>query len=196
MRGVPRVLAWIGAFVVLAAPSASGQTSAVPKVSARQYTGGSATVSVRGATEFSAEVPLNTQASMSDGEMTWLQFGASGSEAPNALITYSLYEVGVSAGKGKFGGHHGWREAAVLRQLGGDGKRDLGALHLPGHHLVRRRHRQDGHGGYGHQIQREVLTGWEQRAVPREAAYPRFACASTWATRRAASAQFTVGATS
>jgi hypothetical protein len=72
-------------------------------VSARQYIGGSATVSVRGATEFSAEVPLNTQASMSDGEMTWLQYGASGSEVPNALITYSLYEVGVSAGKGKFG---------------------------------------------------------------------------------------------
>jgi hypothetical protein len=103
MRGIPRALASLGAFVVLSAPCASGQTAAVPKVSARQYTGGSATVSVRGATEFSAEVPLNTQASMSDGEMTWLQFGASGSQAPNALITYSLYEVGVSAGKGKFG---------------------------------------------------------------------------------------------
>jgi hypothetical protein len=59
-------------------------------------------VSVKGATEIAAEVPLNTQASISDGGMTWLQYGASGSEAPNALITYSPYEIGVSAGKGKF----------------------------------------------------------------------------------------------
>jgi hypothetical protein len=71
-------------------------------VSARQYTGGSVTVSVRGVVEISAEVPLNTQASISDGEMTWLQYGASGSATPNALITYSPYEVGVSVGKGKF----------------------------------------------------------------------------------------------
>jgi hypothetical protein len=95
------LLASVAALVCLA-PHASGQTATIPKISARQYTGGSATVSVRGVVEIAAEVPLNTQASISDGEMTWLQFGASGSEAPNALITYSPYEIGVSASKGKF----------------------------------------------------------------------------------------------
>jgi hypothetical protein len=90
------------ALLVCLAPYAAGQTGKTPKVSARQFTGGSATVSVRGVVEIAAEVPLNTQASISDGEMTWLQYGASGSETPNALITYSPYEVGVSVGKGKF----------------------------------------------------------------------------------------------
>jgi hypothetical protein len=37
-----------------------------------------------------------------DGEMTWLQFSVSGSEAPNALITYQPGEVGITVGKGKF----------------------------------------------------------------------------------------------
>jgi hypothetical protein len=90
------------AFLVCLASHVAGQNGKTPTVSARQYTGGSATVSVHGVVEIAAEVPLNTQASISDGEMTWLQYGASGSAEPNALITYSPYEVGVSVGKGKF----------------------------------------------------------------------------------------------
>jgi hypothetical protein len=96
-----RVISTVVLLVCLA-PHASGQTGKTPTITARQYTGGNATVNVRGVVEIAAEVPLNTQASISDGEMTWLQFGASGSETPNALITYSPYEVGVSVGKGKF----------------------------------------------------------------------------------------------
>ena len=75
------------AFLVCLAAHAAGQTGKTPTISARQYTGGSASVKVSGVVEIAAEVPLNTQASMSDGEMTWLQFGNSGSETPNALIT-------------------------------------------------------------------------------------------------------------
>jgi hypothetical protein len=101
MRRIPLLL-WSFAALVCLAPRAAGQTGKTPTVSARQFNGGSATVSVHGVVEIAAEVPLNTQASVADGEMTWLQFGASGSEAPNALITYSSYEVGVSVGKGKF----------------------------------------------------------------------------------------------
>ena len=41
-------------------------------------------------------------ASIGDGEMTWLQFGVSGADTPNALITYGNGEVGVSLGRGKF----------------------------------------------------------------------------------------------
>ena len=38
---------------------------------------------------------------MSDGEMTWLQFGDSGSAEPNMLLTVSPYEVGFGVAKGK-----------------------------------------------------------------------------------------------
>lgn len=73
----------------------------VPKISARSYTGGSAKVTVTGAFQIDANVAINIEASMSDGEMTWLQFGVSGSPEPNALITVSEQEVGVSGGRGK-----------------------------------------------------------------------------------------------
>jgi hypothetical protein len=80
-----------------------GQTSGFPTISARQYTGGSTMLTVSGSARIDQEIPLNHQASYSDGEMTWLQFGASGSEAPNALITYGEnQEIGISVGKGKF----------------------------------------------------------------------------------------------
>ena len=82
--------------------SAVGQTDGYPTISARSYTGGSATVSVKGAGGFDQEVPINAQASFSDGEKTWLQFGASGAPTPNVLITYGDGEVGVSVGRGKF----------------------------------------------------------------------------------------------
>lgn len=90
----------LGLAPVLAAQT--GRAPATPpKISARSYTSGSATVKVTGGFQIDAEVPINTQASMSDGEMTWLQFGASGSKDPNALITVSASEIGVSAGQGK-----------------------------------------------------------------------------------------------
>jgi len=80
-----------------------GQTSGFPTISARQFTGGSAKVTVTGSVKIEQEIGLNTQASIGDGEVTWLQFGASGSEEPNALITYGeTKEIGVSVGKGKF----------------------------------------------------------------------------------------------
>ena len=54
-----------------------------------------------GSFKVNAVIVLNTQASFSDGEMTWLQFGESGSAAPNSLITVSPDEIGVSASRGK-----------------------------------------------------------------------------------------------
>jgi hypothetical protein len=89
---------------VCLAPPLAGQGRAPakpPTISARSFTSGNATVKVTGAFRIDAVVPINTQASVADGEMTWLQFGASGSKDPNALITVSSYEVGVSAGQGK-----------------------------------------------------------------------------------------------
>lgn len=76
----------------------------VPVISARQYKSGSATVVVKGSFQVDQAIAINTQASMSDGEMTWLQFGASGSAQPNALITYGEGigdGVGVNVGIGR-----------------------------------------------------------------------------------------------
>ena len=101
MRG-RGILAGLTLLVLLAAPAA-GQTSGFPAISQRQYTGGSAKVTVTGSARIDADIPLNAQASYSDGEVTWLQFGVSGSEDPEALITYGdTKEIGITVGKGKF----------------------------------------------------------------------------------------------
>jgi len=72
---------------------------AVPTISGRSFTAGSATVTVTGTFEVQAEIPINDKASFGDGEMTWLQFGVSGSKEPHATITYGQ-EVGVMVGRG------------------------------------------------------------------------------------------------
>ncbi len=74
---------------------------AVPVISARSYVGGSAKVKVTGSFQMDDLIPINTQASYSAGDMTWLQYGASGSEAPNALVTISTDEVGIGVARGK-----------------------------------------------------------------------------------------------
>jgi hypothetical protein len=52
----------------------ASRTPTTPAISARSYTSGSAIVKVTGSFQIDAEIPINTQASLSDGEMTWLQF--------------------------------------------------------------------------------------------------------------------------
>ena len=78
------------------------QAQEFPKISQRQFVDGSARVVVTGAFSINEDVKINTKASYGDGESTWLQFGASGSEQPNVLITYSeTKEIGITLGKGK-----------------------------------------------------------------------------------------------
>jgi hypothetical protein len=95
-----------GLVMAALATPAPAQTpdSVVPTISARQFKGGSAKVIVKGSFQIDQVVAINTVASISDGEMTWLQFGASGSAQPNALITYGQdigEGVGINVGKGK-----------------------------------------------------------------------------------------------
>lgn len=98
-----RVLFTLLASCLILSRSGHGQTSGFPDISARQYTEGSAKVSVTGSTRIDQEIPLNAQASYSDGEVTWLQFGVSGAEEPNSLITYGqTKEIGITVGKGKW----------------------------------------------------------------------------------------------
>lgn len=88
------------AVLVLGARPAPGQ--AYPPISARQFTGGSVKILVTGSFNVNADVPINTQASIGAGDMTWLQFGVSGSSAPEALITYGdNQETGITVGSGK-----------------------------------------------------------------------------------------------
>lgn len=104
MRSLQPVLGVVAMGVAVAFTfSASWAADAVkvPVISARTYVAGSATVTVTGSFQVKAEIPINQQASLSDGEMTWLQYGASGSETGDVLVTVSPYEIGVSVGLGK-----------------------------------------------------------------------------------------------
>jgi hypothetical protein len=88
---------------LVAVPPALAQEPAYPTISSRQFTAGSIEVRVTGSQNIDEKIPINSQASIGDGEVTYLQYGASGSESPNSLITYTQTgEVGVSVGKGKF----------------------------------------------------------------------------------------------
>ena len=86
----------------LRAPSAEGQASPIPIISTRQFTGGSAKVKVTGSEQIDADVPINTQASISDDGHVWIQYGASGAPTPNLLVTVHDGELGFGVGKGKF----------------------------------------------------------------------------------------------
>jgi hypothetical protein len=95
-------VAAIGMCLALFPSPAGAQTDGPPPISERQFTGGSVKVRVTGAAEIDQEIAINTKASYADGGMTWLPFGISGSEAPEALITYGeTGEIGISVGKGK-----------------------------------------------------------------------------------------------
>lgn len=92
------LLSSIGALVLAKAAGAQ----AYPPISARQFRSGSVKIVVTGSFTVNADVPINAQASIGDGEMTWLQFGVSGSSTPEALITYGQnQETGITVGSGK-----------------------------------------------------------------------------------------------
>jgi hypothetical protein len=74
----------------------------IPVISARTYTTGHIQVNVSGHFDIDASPELNTQASISDGEYTWIQYGDSGSEAPNATVTIGQGDIGISVGVGRY----------------------------------------------------------------------------------------------
>jgi hypothetical protein len=87
------------AAVVAAAPAHTA--GGIPTISPRGYVGGTVKVTVSGSFKINADIPINKQASMSDGEMTWLQYGVSGAAEPNLLLTVSRYEIGFGVSRGK-----------------------------------------------------------------------------------------------
>ena len=90
----------LGSELVAQAPKAKGPLQ-VPKISGRSFVSGSARVTVTGSFQIDADVAINATASFGDGEMTWIQFGVSGAEEPNALITYGDQGIGIIVGLGK-----------------------------------------------------------------------------------------------
>jgi hypothetical protein len=74
----------------------------VPEISARTYTAGHIQVTVKGFFEIDASPALDTKASVSDGEYSWIQYGASGEAAPNATVTIGNGDIGISVAVGKF----------------------------------------------------------------------------------------------
>jgi hypothetical protein len=87
--------------VTLLAIPVRAQVSAYPPISAREFVSGSVKVKVTGAFTIDQEIQINTKASIGGGDMTWLQYGASGSAEPNALITFTeTKEVGINVAKG------------------------------------------------------------------------------------------------
>ncbi len=99
MKNRHLILTSIAVLVLGARPAAA---QAYPPISARQFTGGSVKILVTGSFNVNADVPINTQASIGAGDMTWLQFGVSGSSTPEALITYGdNKETGITVGLGK-----------------------------------------------------------------------------------------------
>ncbi|HJU73218.1 MAG TPA: hypothetical protein VJ717_05715 [Gemmatimonadaceae bacterium] len=95
------LLVALAALTVSFTGSSAGAQAVYPPISARQFVAGSATVVVTGSFSISGDVAINAKASFGDGEMTWLQFGNSGSAESNALLTFGDKEVGVTVARGK-----------------------------------------------------------------------------------------------
>jgi hypothetical protein len=120
-------VAFAGLLLAITAFPVGGQVPGkVPTISARTFTSGSAKVTVKGSFQIDQDVAINTVASLSDGEMTWLQFGASGSATPNALITYQDGDFGVSVSVGK--------RIATAEGTNCKGKVEVSAVLLSGHY--------------------------------------------------------------
>ena len=74
----------------------------IPVISERTYKVGSMQLRVSGFFDIDASPALDTVASISDGEYTWIQYGKSGEAAPNATVTIGQGDIGISVGVGRF----------------------------------------------------------------------------------------------
>lgn len=128
--------AWLVASLGFAIPTASLAGQGFPTISARTYVDGTAKVVVTGSFTISNDIAINKQASFGDGEMTWIQFGVSGADEANALITYNsgLKEVGFIFGRGKKTTTAGIMEGEPSPC---SGKTDVAAKLVSGHYVCK-----------------------------------------------------------
>jgi hypothetical protein len=74
----------------------------VPVVSARTYVSGQMKIDVSGHFDIDDVIQLDPVASISDGDYTWIQYGTSGGEAPNATVTIGGGDISVSVAVGRY----------------------------------------------------------------------------------------------
>ena len=74
----------------------------IPVVSARTYVSGQMRIDVSGHFDIDGVIELDRVASISDGDYTWLQYGTSGGEAPNATVTIGGGDISVSVAVGRY----------------------------------------------------------------------------------------------
>jgi hypothetical protein len=74
----------------------------IPVVSDRTYTAGHMQLRVRGFFEINASPALDTKASITSDGYTWIQYGASGEEPPNATVTIGEGDMGIGVAVGRF----------------------------------------------------------------------------------------------
>ena len=112
-----------------------GQASPIPTISNRQFTGGSAKVKVTGSSQIDADVPINTQASISNDGHVWIQYGASGAPTPNLLDHRARRRAWIRRGQGQIHRHrqyHGGRRGPMLGQDRCDAHWCLGTIPVRG----------------------------------------------------------------
>lgn len=97
------VTLFAGGLLLVVAPDLLLGQSKPPVISQRTFVSGTAKLKVTGSFTINEDVDINKQASIADGEYTWLQYGSSGSDSANVLITVGADEVGIGPGKGKNG---------------------------------------------------------------------------------------------
>ena len=114
------------AAAALSTPAVDQGSVQVPIISTRSYVGGSAKVTVTGSFQISEDIAINTKASYSDGQMTWLQYGVSGSEAPDLTVTVSPEEMGIVVGRDK--------QTATIGGAGCTGNMDVSGNSIAGHY--------------------------------------------------------------
>lgn len=74
----------------------------IPVVSERTFTAGYIQLRVSGQFDIDASPALDTRASISSGDYTWIQYGTSGGEAPNATVTIGNGDIGISVAVGRY----------------------------------------------------------------------------------------------
>jgi hypothetical protein len=83
--------------VVIALPA----VAQVPQISKRTFSEGTAKLKITGTFSLNEDIAINKVASIADEGQTWLQYGSSGSDSANVLVTVQPDEVGISPAKGK-----------------------------------------------------------------------------------------------
>ena len=87
----------VSLLVVIAFPAGAQ----VPQISKRTFSDGTARLKISGTFSLNEEIAINKAASIADDGQIWLQYGSSGSDSANVLVTVQPDEVGISPAKGK-----------------------------------------------------------------------------------------------